>query len=374
MKRSVTILDIAKQTQLTQGTVSAVLSGRAAERRISQATQKVVLKAAREMKYSPNRLARSLRVGRSAAIAIFWSSHGPHNASEIISAIAGKAYGHGYSPYVVDHLQEPELTSRMLEHMHERRVDGLVLQIGSHLLQDQNVRELLAGFKAVVLVIRGHFEDFDLDGSVDAVIHEDQNALEAIADHFVAINRRRIAAILPADSYSIGQAKMEKFFRRVSEHGLALNPEGTILFPAQDDYRYADGFRQALDARFSGSFPFDAIWCGTDEGAARTIQWLRGKGLRVPEDVAVVGFNDSEFAASFDPPIASCGREEKRVAYQVGKFLHTRLIKGELAPRRAIVNMRFIWRESAGGDRFHAGSGPKESHLQGVTKVARKGG
>ena len=184
---------------------------------------------------------------------------------------------------------------------------------------------------------------------LDVVIHDDRRALGEIAGHFAATGRRRIAAILPGDDFS--RSKAERLLRPVREWGLTAPRDGGIFFDSSDSYRYADRFRQTLEARFAGGVDFDAIWCGTDEGAAKTIQWLREKRLRVPEDVAVVGFNDSEFAECFDPPLASVGREEGRISDHVDEFLYSRLQKPELAPRRAIINMRFVWRRSAGGER-----------------------
>ena len=163
-----------------------------------------------------------------------------------------------------------------------------------------------------------------------------------------ATGRRRIAVILPSDDFSKSKAK--RFFDLARDHGLTAGDDCGVFFDSSDPYRYADRFRQALQERFAGMVGFDSVWCGTDEGAAKTIQWLRGKALCVPEDVAVVGFNDSEFAECFDPAIASVSRADGQVAEQAESLLYSRLQQPDLAPRRVVVDMRFVRRRSAGDD------------------------
>jgi DNA-binding LacI/PurR family transcriptional regulator len=108
-------------------------------------------------------------------------------------------------------------------------------------------------------------------------------------------------------------------------------------------------YRRALDERFSERFPFDAVLCASDEGAAAMIKWLRRRGLNVPGDVAVRGFNGAEWGESMSPPLASVDRRDEAVGTEIDRMVFARLKNPDLPPQRRTIPMRMIWRESAGG-------------------------
>ena len=97
-----------------------------------------------------------------------------------------------------------------------------------------------------------------------------------------------------------------------------------------------------------GRNPFDALICSTDEGAAAVINYLYDMGCKVPDDVAVSGFNNIDITSYFKPPLASVDRRNQDVAECVTKMLLNRIANKDLPQQHEVIKMKFIHRESAG--------------------------
>jgi DNA-binding LacI/PurR family transcriptional regulator len=107
-------------------------------------------------------------------------------------------------------------------------------------------------------------------------------------------------------------------------------------------------YHRALDQR-GGAFDFDCLLCSTDEGAVVALSWLKERGLRVPEQVAVIGFNNAMFSPWLTPALASVDRRDEAVAGAIERMVFERLTDGAQGGRRERIAMKLVARASAGG-------------------------
>jgi DNA-binding LacI/PurR family transcriptional regulator len=182
---------------------------------------------------------------------------------------------------------------------------------------------------------------------LDWINHDILAGYRQAADHLADTGRRR-PAIFIDNSHS--SAKSAIYLGRCRERGMEVSEASGIDFGHVVQLRHLTAAcKEGLESRFDEGFPFDALMCSTDEVAAAAMVWLRGRGLRVPEDVAVIGCNNAIFAESMTPPLASIERRDEDVAGLIEAMIFSRLDEAGLPARRREVEMRFVWRESAGG-------------------------
>jgi DNA-binding LacI/PurR family transcriptional regulator len=182
---------------------------------------------------------------------------------------------------------------------------------------------------------------------VDLIHHDRLAACKEVADHFAAAGRRRPVIM---GSSMANNEKVRAFMERASMNSMSVGPDSLIEVQYLSHNQTVKACQWTLKERYGKdkAIDFDALFCMSDEGAMASIDWLRKRGVRVPQDVAVIGFNDNEIDDCMDPPLASVERNDDQVADVIDEILFTRLIHPELPPQRRYVSMRFVWRESAG--------------------------
>ena len=330
--------EIARKLGVTEATVSMALSDNP---RIGLATRRRVNRLAKNLGYKPNIFSIGLQGKRTKTIGLLWSLEGPHSAVAIVREFTLRAMHHGYVTYVNDSLSDPVIIRNALDDYERRGVDGVIFQLPSPEVIDRNLRERLRKFPAVVSV-GGTRED--LPG--DHVIINYASAIRSVVNHFVDTGRRNPVYIVGG---AASTHKTNPFLDQLRKRGLKPSPERLLYVGDVPLHSLADGYYEKLERVAASGKPFfDAVFCENDEGAVAVCGWLRKRGMNVPKDVAVVGFNDTSFARFLTPPLASVCRSDTKVAEAVERLLFSRCEKAELEPRYEEIPMEFIHRESAG--------------------------
>ncbi|HOF19260.1 MAG TPA: LacI family DNA-binding transcriptional regulator [Phycisphaerae bacterium] len=345
-----TIVDVARTAGVSHMTVSRVFSGGGP---VSEATRQKVLAAAESLAYRPNALASGLRGGRTRSVAIVWPFVDPWTGdTEIGLWVMQRLQTQGLVTYQAQHWPAASRMCSVLDNLIHRRVDGLVLFATPEQLGHNSIRRRLQRICAVTAVTYAPVDDFP----GDQVIHDRNGAVVEVVDHLAAIGRKRPALMISLEVRS-NHSKREAFLeacrrRNIEEHPHSLIEMPPPLVTVEDPFSSdADRYQQTLENHFPPGRPVDvdAIFTFNDTGAMVTSRWLEQRGLRVPDDVAVIGFNDTDAAALWNPPLASGDRRRKEVAHLVEQFVMERLSRPELPLRQQTLSMRFIWRASAGG-------------------------
>jgi LacI family transcriptional regulator len=344
-KPRVTMATIAERAGVSRSTASFVINGRDKELKISAETCRRVLDVVRELNYLPDVAARTLLGQKTRTIGVLWSLSGYNPIVGMVNSLTLMADANGYKTFLIDHLNDAKKTVAALEDLASRRVDAIVMDADRHLLTDERILELLKHFVAVVAI-----SNEPITVPFDLVVHRRGPLYEQAARHLLQTGRERLAIAMP----DVGNhdLKVEAVRNILAEAG--HNPKRLVEirfhvdFPGIDPLSGQERLVEAMEARFPKKIPFDALMCASDEDAAYCVQWFKSRGLAVPEDVAVIGANDTLLGRILQPQLATGLRHNEGVSEAIRRFLFSRLEHSSTAPQTAVVDMEFVCRESAG--------------------------
>ena len=310
-----TIRDVARRAQLSVATVSRVLNG---FDNVSEQARERITAAIAELGYVPHAGARSLSLARNNAIGVVLPDLHGEFFSEIVRGMDREASRRGYLLLLSNLHAGGEQAANALRAM-RGRVDGLVI-MAPHLSADELSAALPKGLPSVLINTR--------DGSGEhPAIHLDNAAgVRAVVDHLAALGRKRLIHIAgPADNID-AQERQAAFRAAVAAHGI----EGSVV---AGDFEMESG-EEAVQQLLSEGTRFDAIFAANDNMAIGALESLRRAGVRVPEDVAVAGFDDIPLARHIEITTVRV-----RIA-ELGERALQRLVDG--------------FAKDSGGDELHA--------------------
>ncbi|MEW5989859.1 MAG: LacI family DNA-binding transcriptional regulator [Chloroflexota bacterium] len=323
---------MASRAGVSRTTVSLVLNDRGES--IPEATRRRVLEAARDLGYHPDHSARGLAGGRSQTLALVLRQTPEQVAGDALLAetLRGLATAARASSFrvLVEPLGPGEATYGEL--VRSGRADGAV--VSGPLFDDPELADLVAeGFP---IVIQGH-----LPGAAAPSVDVDNVASARLAvDHLIELGHRRIACITNATlSYTAAADRLAGYREALATAGLAAGPE----LVAEGAFDAASGHR-AMTTILGQGRP-DAVFVASDVVALGAIGALREAGLRVPDDVSIVGFDDVPLAAYFDPPLTSVRVPAHDLGLAAGNALLDR-IAGREVPDRTLLPTELIVRAS----------------------------
>ncbi len=307
-----TLKDLASHLDLSPATISLVLNHSPVADAIPEETQQRVFAAARDLGYRPNYMAVSLRSRRTNSIGVLVPEVSDPWAAEIVSGIESHLLANDYHYLVTSHRRStPKLLDADLELL-TRRVDGMILL----------ATELHDSPLIPTVVISGHTR---LKGLSHVVIDHDRAARLALA-HLKKLGHRRIALFRGQPGSSDTEDRARAIFEAAASLGVKIPKELTLQLSGGDedelftpDAAYQEGYAyaQKLLAR---RVEFTALFAFDDASAIGAIRAFLDAGLRVPEDVSVVGFDDIQSAAYHNPrlttvrqPLRDMGRTAARV-------------------------------------------------------------
>ena len=274
-----TIRDVARRAQVSVASVSRALNGLD---NVSEDMRERVSEAARELGYVPHAGARSLSLSRTNAIGVVLPALHGEFFSEIVRGMDAAASSHGYLLLLSNMHAESRSGTAVLRAM-RGRVDGLLL-MAPHVRDEELVEALPAGLPTLLINTRG--EHAGCPG-----IHLDNAAgARAVAEHLLALGRRRIVHIAGPAGNIDAQERADAFVGALGQRA------DVTVTTVPGDFLEESGERAVKDLLARG-IDFDAIFAANDNMAIGAFDALRAAGLRVPEDVAVAGFDDIPLAA-----------------------------------------------------------------------------
>jgi LacI family transcriptional regulator len=328
-----TVVMVAERAGVSIASVSRVLNGLST----SDDVRQVVLRAAAELDYVPDAAARSLKVGRTDQVALAVADVGNPVYVTMMHAIADVVGKAGYRLVISAGGADEADQIALLSSLSRGYSDGLIL---SPLRVTDSLLDVLATTRQPVAVIGSLPDHID----VDNVRADSPSGVGLALAHLVAQGRRRIAFVNgPLDTVP-GSARQRGFLQHAAELALPTSPE---LLTSCADFTYAAAV-PAITALLDEVTP-DAIMCANDLLAVAAINVLRRRGIAVPDQVAVVGMDDTEIAELVSPTLTSVDLGAVRRATAAAELLLDRLADrdGELPARRVVVAPSLTLRESA---------------------------
>ena len=291
----VTSREVAARAGVSRTTVSMVLNDPKVSA-IGEETRARVLEAAAQLGYTPNSAARVLVRGRTETIGLVLSQ--PELLTidgfvpQLVLGISRVAEQLGYR-MLFETVHDPERSSAYLELVGGKRIDGLIVL--NPRVEDGGLRRLIdTGFPVVLVGTIRHPKEYSVNFHTGA-------AVRALVDHLASLGHTRIAHLaLSAPGPIATNARLVGFRRAMQLAGLEVD-ERLIAHGAYS----AESGQGATAELLRGGARFSALFAGNDTLALGAMAALREHGLRVPEDVAVVGFDDLPFSAFTNPPLTT---------------------------------------------------------------------
>jgi LacI family transcriptional regulator len=337
-----TVQTVAELAGVSVASVSRVLNGLPA----SEAMTRKVREAAAQLGYLPDAAARSLKAGRTEQLAYAVHDVGNPTYVTVMRAIESVTRAAGYRLLVSSTDADHAVEMSLLHSLSQRHVDGLV--ISPIRITDEH-REALRNAPVPVVVVTGSTSE-GLGVEVDTVTTDSRLGVELAVAHLAETGRNRIGFINGSADTVPGRMRLAGYHNGLANTGL---PPHDLLVETAGEFTYAAGY-QAARRLFERTRP-DAVMCANDLIAVATMRAATEVGLRVPQDLAIVGVDDIELAAMVYPSLSSVSLGSAERGRIAARFLLERIKEPGLPHRQVRVAPRLVVRESSAP----AGSEPK---------------
>ena len=326
---------IAKLSGVSRSTVSRVINN---DPNVSVVTREKVMQVVKRVNYTPNAAARGLAAGRTHGLglvipmglaALFTDPYFPILIQGVSSACNAREYS------VMLWLAEPEYERRMIRQiMYSGLVDGVI--VSSMLLNDSLVQALSDGDLPFMLVGR-----HPTDTQASYVDADNIGGAREAVTHLLRLGRARVATITGPQNMIAGTDRLNGYLAALRGRGVVSDPN----LIAEGDFTEASGYRamqQLLSHRL------DAVFAASDMMAFGAMRALREASLRVPEDVAVVGFDDVPQAARVEPPLTTVRQPIYRLGSTTVDSLLDLIEYPDSSARRIVLPTELVVRASCG--------------------------
>jgi LacI family transcriptional regulator len=332
---TVTLRDVARMAGVHPGTVSRALN---ADTRslVNPATAQRVLDVAEQLGYRPNPIARGLKTNRSMTVGVLVPDLMNPLFAAIVRGIEDRLAPAGYTLLITNTDNDLERERTDFEAMRARQVDGLITATAQ---RDHRLITEVVGLDAKIVLVNRSVDD----NALPAVTVDDRAGARLAVEHLLALGHRRIAHLAGPRDVSTGFRRHHGFVETMRDHGVEVDPE-LVLF--SNGFIEPEGARvcRELIARGAG---FTAIVAGNDLMALGCYDALAEHGLRCPQDVSVVGFNDMPFADRFQPALTTVRIPHYEIG-AAGAELMLALLSGEdVPPRQILLDPELVVRDSS---------------------------
>lgn len=341
MYEPITIKDIAKALGLSTSTVSRALRG---SYEISPETKKLVIEYAEQYNYRPNPIALSLKERRSRSIGVVVCEIANNFFSQAINGIESIAYNRGYHVIISQSHESYDREVVNVEHLASRSVDGLLVSLSSeteHIEHFKNLHE--KGFPIVFFDrITEEIETFKV------VVDNYKGAYDA-TQHLVDSGYTKIAHVTSSQHLSISRERLDGYKAALADNDIALN-ESYIRYCNHGGMIYAE-LEDAVKSLVQLKDRPDAIFSAGDRLTISCLNALRSIGLKIPDDIALVGFSNSPLVELLNPALSVV----KQPAFEMGQVATELLIKLIESKRpvtefeKVVLQTEIFTRESSAG-------------------------
>lgn len=305
--RSISLKELAAHLGLSITSLSLVLNDKPSASSIPQETKDRIFEAAEKFNYRPNYFARSLRAQRSFTFGVIVPELSDGYSAMVLNGVEAALAKEGYFYLTASHLHRDDLLKHNPQMLIERQVEGIIAV-------DTPIR-----FKTdlPVVTVSGH----DTIEGVNNVILNHQHAAELGVGHLFTLGHRKIAFIKGQDFSSDTEIRWETITEAAQKRGIKMDPN--LIAQLEGDIPSPEIGYVATKKILSNNKPFTALFAFNDLSAIGAIRALQEIGLRVPEDVSVLGFDDI-YAAAFHNPALTTIRQP---LFEMGKLAAQTLLK-----------------------------------------------
>ncbi len=328
--RQPSIKDIARLARVSHPTVSRALQNSPL---VNAKTAERIRRIASESGYRASAVARGLVTKRTRTIGLVVTTVADPFASEVVCGIEQTASDHGYSVFLADSNADPERERKVVQAFAERRVDGIIVtssRVGALYLP------LLSEMMVPIVLVNDQYPG----AFVHSVMIGNLEGSRAAAKHLVELGHTRIAYLGDQFGYQSDVERFAGYREALDRAGIPFLSE----FAVHGDGK-PEAAMSAMDKLLALANPPTAVCCYNDMSALGAMQSIRLHGLRVPEEISVVGFDDLFFASYTQPPLTTVRQPMRRMGQLAMENLF-KLMSGEESVVKVKVEAELIVRES----------------------------
>lgn len=310
---ALTIKDIAKALGLSTSTVSRALRD---SYEISPETKKLVLEYAEKNNYHPNPIALSLKERRSQSIGVIVCEIANSFFSQAINGIESIAYNHGYNVIIAQSRESFDREMLNLQYLTSRSIDGLIISISTETKDFSFFKELnqkglpIVFFDRIVDEIETHKVIVDnYKGAYDATVH------------LINCGYRRIATVSNPELLSITKERLAGYRAALADNGIEVNEE--LIKYCQHGGMIVSEVEDVVKELFKLKQKPDAIFASADKLTTGCLRILRTMGMKVPDDIGLIGFSNTDLTELLDPPLSVI----KQPAFEMGEVAMNLLLQ-----------------------------------------------
>ncbi|WP_130832639.1 DNA-binding transcriptional regulator CytR [[Erwinia] mediterraneensis] len=297
---SATMKDVAEQAGVSTATVSRALMN---PEKVSAATRQRVEQAVIAVGYSPHAIARNAKRGESRTILVIVPDICDPFFSEIIRGVEVTAAAQGYLVLIGDCAHQNQQEKTFMNLMLTRQIDGMVL-LGSQVPFDAGVEEQ-RNLPPMVMA-----NEFAPEMELPTVHIDNLTAAFEAVNHLIQLGHRRIACIAGPEEMPLCQYRLQGYIQALRRSGITVDPTCIV----RGDFTFEAGV-SALKQLMSLPQPPRALFCHSDIMALGAMNQARAMGMRIPDDLSVVGFDDIELSRYYDPPLTTVAQPR----YAIGR-------------------------------------------------------
>ena len=327
---SVSIKDIAREAGVSHSTVSRALTD---SHLVKAETKERIRDLAKQMGYTPSAVARSLVRQRTDTLGLVVSTVADPFASEVVRGIEETAFDNGFGVLLCESGNNRDREIAAVKMLREKRVDGIVVSAST--VGDFYMPLLDELHIPIVLVNREQGTEYAY-----SIVTDDLHGGALAVNHLLALGHRRIGVITgPAESES-SHKRLDAYREVLTGSGIAFDPQLIVSGDGRADGGYAGAGRLlSLVSRPT------AIFCYNDTTAIGAIRAIKKRGLSVPTDVSVIGFDDIPFAEYIDPPLTTV-RQHRYTMGRLATEMILALLDGKCPEANIFLKGDLIIRES----------------------------
>jgi LacI family transcriptional regulator len=324
--------DVAARAGVSVATVSRALSGD--PKRVSAPVLQRIIDAAEELDYIPNNLARNMRAGSSRILGLVISDIGNPFFTAVVRGVEDVAQRHGYSLVLSNTDEDPDREAASLGVMAAERAAGLIIATTN---ENGTALRRFADMGMAIVAIDRHIADLP----TDSVVVDNESASHEAVTHLVRLGHRRVAIVGGPSDADTARERRRGYERALAEARIAMEPE----LVRAGDFRETAGLtvtRELLDLRE----PPTAIFAVNNLTTIGVLGALRERGVEVPTEMSVVGFDDIPTAELMQPPLTVVQQPTYRMGARAADLLIRRLREPDAAVKEVVLAARLVVRGS----------------------------
>lgn len=332
--KKVTIYDVAKLANCSPSTVSLVLSN---STRIPETTKQRVHDAVSELKYTPNYIAQSLNKKSSNTIGVIIPNIENPLFSEMLSGIEGQINAAGYQLILGLSDANYEKEFLYLEMLQNNRVDGLIILPSFPEVLLQKLESNMPNTVPVVLCgSSGIGENLDISYAKC----DNFSGAHMAVEHLINIGRKRIACVFPVSNETQYRSRRAGYIAALKDHSIPFD-ESLIKICQQDNDAIFDATKELIHTQKP-----DAIYCLYDNCAISVMRALVSEGLRIPEDIALIGYDNIRMSKFLPTSLSTIDTQGALVGSTAAKLLLDKIRDPKLPVNQIVIEPQLIVRES----------------------------